>query len=104
MARKLAIGCAVAAAIGLLPFPYSYYVLLRLVFFVSLAVLGFTIYDKSREITPTLVIICLLAVLYNPLILVSLGSKLAWIGVNAATLCFIFWAVQRSSSADRKLN
>jgi hypothetical protein len=94
----------VAAAIGLLPLPYSYYVLLRLVFFASLAVLGFTIYDKARKITPLLVIICLLAVLYNPLILIKLGNKLVWIGVNAATLCFIFWAVQRSSPADRKLN
>ena len=102
MARTLVIGCAVAAAIGLLPLPYAYYVLLRLAFFVSLLVLGYAVYERSQAVTPSLIVICLLAVLYNPVFLLKLGSKTGWILVNFATLCFMFWTLERASTRTSK--
>lgn len=51
MHKKLAIACAIAAGVGLLPLPYAYYILLRLLFFGCLLFLSFAIYEKNQKLT-----------------------------------------------------
>jgi hypothetical protein len=94
MYRNLVIVCAVASGIGLLKLPYGYFVLLRLLFFVVLLVLGYAVYKKEQTLTLPLVVIGGLAILYNPLILLHLGSKVVWIVVNLGSLVFMFWVVE----------
>ena len=90
MLRKIII-CLIAASIfGLLPLPFSYYVLLRLLYFSSLIYLGYAIYEKDKSVSPILISICLLSLLYNPVFLVHLGSKLLWAAINLATIVFVF--------------
>jgi hypothetical protein len=96
MYRNLVIACAVAAGIGLLKLPYAYYILLRLLFFVVLLVLGHAVYKKERKLTLPLIVIGCLAILYNPLILLHLGSKAAWGAVNLGSVAFMFWVAHRS--------
>lgn len=92
-----------AAAIGLLPLPYAYFVLLRLAFFVSLLVLGHALYQKSHAVTPSLIVISLLIILYNPVFLVTIGSKPIWILVNFATLGFMFWKSSPSPMSSSRV-
>lgn len=93
MHKNFVVACAVAAGIGLLPLPYAYYVLLRLLFFGVLLFVGYAVYEKAQQVTPPLFVIGGLALLYNPLFLVHLGSKVAWLAVNITTIIFMFWVV-----------
>lgn len=102
MHKKLAIACASAAGVGLLPLPYAYYILLRLLFFGCLLFLSFAIYEKNQKLTPLLFVIGGLALLYNPLFLVHLGSKVAWLGVNLGTIIFMFWAAASYTNEESK--
>ena len=85
---------AIAVAIGLLPLPYDYYVLLRLF------LCGVSLYFLTR---PTGVrdaekwVLVGLAVLYNPIAPVGLGSKLLWSVINIATVAW-FWVLNRRTS------
>lgn len=100
MHKNLAIACAVAAGIGLLPFPYAYFILLRLFFFGCLLFLGFAVYEKAQKFTPPLFVIGGLALLYNPLFPVHLGSKAVWLGVNFVTIAFMFWVAANHISEE----
>jgi len=102
MYRNLVVGCTVAVGIGLLPLPYAYYVLLRLAFFVALLVLGYAVYVKSQTLTLPLIAIGGLAVLYNPLFLVHLGSKAIWLVANIGTLIFMYWAAGHCTNQPGK--
>lgn len=82
---------AIVVAIGLLPLPYEYYVLQRLF------LCGVSLYFLTR---PTGLrdaekwVLVGLAVLYNPIAPVSLGSKLLWSVINIATVAW-FWLLNR---------
>ena len=82
---------AVAVAIGLLPLPYGYHVLLRLF------LCGLSLYFLSR---PTGIrevekwVLVGLIVLYNPVVPIELGSKTLWDAVNIATVIW-FWRLTR---------
>ena len=84
---------ALAVAIGLLPLPDGYYMLLRLF------LCGVTVYFLAR---PTGVreaekwVLAGLAVLYNPIAPVEFGSKLLWSLINIATVVW-FWRLNRRS-------
>jgi|AntRauTorckE6833_2_1112554.scaffolds.fasta_scaffold14755_2 hypothetical protein len=93
MHKNLTIACGVAAVVGLLPFPYAYYILLRLFFFGCLLFLGYAVYYKAQDLTAPLFVIGGLALLYNPLFPVHLGSKAIWLGVNIGTVFYMFWVV-----------
>jgi hypothetical protein len=94
--QGLVIAAAVAVAIGLLPMPYSYYMLLRL------SLCGVSVYyivsvpgvrDGEKWVLGGL------AVLYNPLIPVVLGSKPLWSVINVATVGYFWWLARSRSSA-----
>ena len=81
---------ALAVAIGLLPLPYDYYVLLRL-FLCGLS-LYFLTRARVRE-SEKWVLVCV-ALLYNPIAPIGLGSKIVWSVINIATVAW-FWTLNR---------
>ena len=88
---------AIAVAVGLLPLPYGYYMLLRLflcglsLYFVS-SVPG--VRDGEKWVLGGL------AVLYNPIVPVELGSKPLWSVINIGTVVW-FWTLDRRGPATR---
>lgn len=85
---------AVAVAIGLLPMPYGYYMLLRL-FLCGVSAYFLTrprgVRDAEKWVLVGLV------VLYNPIAPVELGSKPLWTVINIATVTW-FWILNRRTS------
>lgn len=79
----------IALAIGLLPMPYGYYMLSRLV--VSGCALYFAINSYQSKDNLKLWIFGFIAVLYNPLIPISLGSKVLWTFVNIPTMIYFYF-------------
>ena len=82
---------AVAVAIGLLPLPYEYYVLLRF-FMCGVSVYFLTQPRGVRDVEKWVLVG--LAVLHNPIAPVPLGSKSLWSIVNIATVAW-FWQLDR---------
>ena len=82
---------AVVVAIGLLPLPYGYYVLLRL-FLCGVSRYFLTrprgVRDAEKWVLGGLV------VLYNPIFPIELGSKLLWSVINIATVVW-FWRLHQ---------
>ena len=81
---------ALAVAIGLLPLPYDYYVLLRL-FLCGLS-LYFLTRPTAREAEKW--VLGGLVLLYNPIVPIELGSKVVWSTINIATVAW-FWTLNR---------
>lgn len=82
---------AVAVAIGLLPLPYEYYVLLRL--FLCVVSAYFLTRPHGVRDTEKWVLVGLI-VLYNPIAPVGLGSRLLWNVIQIATVAW-FWRLSR---------
>jgi len=78
-----------AVAVGLLPMPYGYYMLLRL-FFCGVSLYYMTRRSGVRDTDKW--VLAGLAVLYNPLVPVELGSKPLWSIVNVGTVVY-FWVL-----------
>ncbi len=78
----------VAMGIGLLPMPYEYYTLSRLV--VCVGALYFTVsFIKGKKIESAW-IFGAIAALYNPIFQIHLGDKGLWTIVNIVT-AILFW-------------
>ena len=78
----------VAMGIGLLPMPYGYYFLSRLVVFVC--AIYFAIQLNNQSDTTLVWVFGFFAVLYNPIIPIHLGEKTLWIIVNLITAVTFF--------------
>jgi len=87
----------VAVAIGLLPSPYGYYLLLRL--FLCGVSLYFLTRPRGIADAETWVLIGIV-VLYNPLVPIELGAKPRWSVINVATVVW-FWRLNRRSAIWR---
>jgi len=85
---------AIAVGIGLLPMPYDYYMLLRL-FLCGVSVYFLTRPRGVRDAEKW--VLGGLAVLYNPIAPVGLGSKTMWSIINIATVVW-FWTLNRRTS------
>ena len=81
---------AIAVAIGLLPVPYGYHVLLRL--FLCGVSLYFLTRPRVRDVEKW--VLGGLVVLYNPIFPIELGSKPLWSVINIATVLW-FWTMNR---------
>jgi hypothetical protein len=82
---------AIAVAIGLLPLPYGYYMLLR----VFLCVLSIYFLSSVRGVRDgEKWVLVGWAVLYNPIVPVELGSKPLWSLINIGTVGW-FWMLDR---------
>ena len=76
-------------ALGILPMPFGYYYLLRLVVFVC--AIYFMVQLNNESDSTWVWIFGFLALLYNPFIPIHLGSKELWTIVNIITaLIFLF--------------
>lgn len=90
---------AVAVAIGLLPLPYGYYMLLRLFLCgVSLYFLTQPIGVRDAEKW----VLAGLVVLYNPIAPVELGSKPLWSIINIGTVVWFATLSRRVPSTARR--
>ena len=87
---------AAAVAIGLLPLPYEYYVLLRL--FLCIVSAYFLTRPGLRDAEKWVLVG--LIVLYNPIAPVGLSSKLLWSVINIATVVW-FWRLSRRLGISR---
>jgi hypothetical protein len=88
---------AIAVAIGLLPLPSFYYVLLRIL------LCGLSLYFLTRPTGTRDVekwVLAGLVLLYNPIAPVELGSKALWSIINIATVVW-FWMLNRRTVAGR---
>lgn len=88
MANNLFIACCIGVGLALLPFPYPFYILLRILFFGSIIYYAIKIYQGDIDFT--IIALIAFAILYNPIIVVHLGSKLLWFVVNISTLVFMY--------------
>lgn len=87
----------VAVAIGFLPMPYGYYMLLRLFFCgMSLFYLTRPVGVREREKW----VLVGMVVLYNPLVPVELGNKGLWTIVNVATVIYFTVLSRRLTRAS----
>ena len=78
----------IALLIGLLPMPYGYYTLSRLI--VSGCALYFAIDLYKQNKTTHVWIFGFIAILYNPFFPITLGSKALWIMVNIPTVVYFY--------------
>ena len=99
----LAIACAVGTVVALLPLPYGFYTLLRVLFFCSLLVAAFALYENSTEIGIALIVAGGLAVLFNPLIPVHLGSKPLWFIANIVATAVVYYASKSAANSEREI-
>lgn len=76
-------------AVGVLPMPYGYYSLSRLV--VCACAVYFAIASKSQNQDVFIWVFGALAVLYNPIIPVHLYEKEIWMVVNLVTAAVFFF-------------
>ena len=81
----------IAVAVGLLPMPSGYYMLVRL-FFCGVSLFYLTRPAGVRDVERWILVG--LAVLFNPLVPVELGDKTIWTIVNVATVAY-FWILSR---------
>lgn len=91
--KSLFIIAAVAVGLALLPMPYGYYMLMRLVMTAVFAYSAYLLYEQGKGMW---FVLAATAVLYNPLIPIHLGDKGLWTIVNIATLGILY-------AADRAL-
>ena len=87
----------IAVAIGLLPMPSGYYLLVRL-FFCGVSLFYLT---RPRGVSDTEKwVLAGLAVLYNPLVPVEIGSKALWTIVTVATVVYFQILSRRARGAS----
>lgn len=83
---------AVALLVALAPMPYGYYMLLRLVVTAAAGYLAYQEWVAARTISPWLVALVVLMLLFNPIIPVHL-TRGAWapIDIAASITFFVHW-------------
>jgi hypothetical protein len=79
-------------AIGILPMPYGYYTLSRLV--VSACSIYFAYKLKKNNDEPFMLVFGFVAILYNPIYPVHLNEKSIWVVVNILT-SFLFFTKRK---------
>lgn len=100
LGHKLALVCFAITVLAILPFPYEFYILIRLVFFVAVIWCGWQLYQKNKQISIIHFVIAGLAILYNPFFLIHLGSKLVWFVINIGTAFFILKIFDKLFTVD----
>ena len=86
--KILVVLSTLCALLGLLPLPYSFYMLLRLLVCLT-AVVGY-IRAREEQQRSWLWIYGVIAVLYNPILPIHLMAKSLWIVINIATAVLLW--------------
>lgn len=82
----------IAVLIGILPMPYEYYYLLRLIICTGLYFYLMAILPRKTEKRGWFNLIIGLMVLYNPIIPIHTGEQAVWMVLNAASVYALFRA------------
>ena len=85
---------AVAVAVGLLPLPDGYFVLLRF-FLCGLCLYFLAVMPRVRDAEKW--VLTGLVILHNPIVPIGLGSQLLWSVVNIGTVVWL-WVLRRRSA------
>jgi hypothetical protein len=87
------------AALG--PWPYDYYMLLRMIVCVAAALLALLAYRRSDELTIWFGVFVTLAILFNPILPIHL-TRSVWtiLDLGGAALFAAHFFVSRTESAD----
>jgi len=86
MPRSVIYIVAGALFLGIMPLPYDYYTLLRIIACVFFIWAAFIAFEQKRTTLPW--VFCILSILFNPLIKIHL-SKPIWMIVDASAAIFI---------------
>lgn len=78
--------------ISLFKMPYGFYMVSRLAFTITLALVSYKLYKASIQLW---VMGAALVILYNPLLPIHLGSKEIWFIANVVTVCFVFFSEKK---------
>ena len=78
--------------LALVPMPYFYYMFLRLVVFVLFCFLVWRFYEAQGTLRGIAWVWIAFAVLYNPILPVHLGNKVAWTAINLVTIGVVIHA------------
>lgn len=76
--------------IAILPLPYGYYTLLRIVLFSTMLFFAYAFHTKNAS--AWLISSLFVAALYNPVIPVWLYAKSVWVVINVVTACYVYSA------------
>lgn len=100
--RWVFIACLVVVGLSVLPLPYVYYAVLRIIIFGSLLWLTLREYAKNRRFlfSGVGVFTLLGLIFYNPLLPVHLGSKIVWFALNLAGLYLIRHLMTRDLATE----
>ncbi|MBB3544112.1 DUF6804 family protein [Rhizobium sp. BK399] len=86
--------------LAVLPFPYGYYMFLRLVVAVASALTALTIYKAKQSLSYEVVALGLVALLFNPFIVVAL-SRLLWLPIDLAVAALLAYLALRKDNTAR---
>ena len=78
--------------ISLFKMPYGFYMITRVAFTAVLLLASYKLYKASIQLW---IMGAALAILYNPLLPIHLGSKEIWFVANVVTLCFVFFSEKK---------
>jgi uncharacterized membrane protein len=87
---------AALLVIALMPMPYGYYTLLRIIVAFGAACIVWTEFSRANSPTSWAVLFALVAVVFNPFIPVHLSREVwAWLDVFAASMFAVYWWFER---------
>ncbi len=75
---------AVMSLAAILPLPYDYYLVLRLVVPIAAAVVAWNLYQLDRQVSGLVVAFVLIGIIFNPILPLHL-SRLVWFPINLAS-------------------
>ena len=78
----------------LIPFPYGFYIFLRIIVTVTAAYIIYDTYKSFKGINETIIIFSIIAILYNPIIPIYLTREI-WLPINFITAGIYFFNFYR---------
>ncbi len=81
--------------VAILPLPYGYYTFLRLVVTLAAAVTAYVDYQSSRSLSRRVIVMGLVALLFNPVVTVALNRS-TWLPIDLLTAgLFAYMALRK---------
>ena len=93
---------AVMLAIAILPLPYGYYMLVRLVVTVTAFYICYQEYNEQNKINPYVIVFGLIGLLFNPIAKIHLDKEL-WQVIDAlSALIFGFYTYKQNKLSNNE--
>ena len=76
--------------LAVFPLPYGYYIVLRIIVTICASLIAYGVYKSSGNITPSALLFCVIAILFNPLVPIHF-SKAIWMPIDliSATIFYL---------------